>query len=185
MSEMQDTHRVSQGLNRFSVALYEKLRHREGNIFYSPFSIYVSLAMLHAGARGRTREEMAEALNFAADHTAIGGSLGSLVREVSAETGACEVGAARALWAERGYRFAAEFVDQIRRSYDADLYEVTFADGEETAERINRWVGEKTSGKIGKIANPTMFAALTRLVLTDAIHFRGLWKAPFREKATS
>jgi serpin B len=185
MGEREDSKRATQGLSKFSAALYEKLCGRDGNVFYSPFSVYVSLAMLHAGARGRTREEMAEVLNFAPDPEAIGGSLGSLVREVSAETGTCEVGAARALWAERGYRFAAGFVDRIRRSYDADLFEVTFAHGEETAERINRWVGEKTRGKIGEIADPLMFAALTKLVLTDAIHFRGLWKAPFREEATS
>lgn len=185
MSEREYSEPAIRSLNNFNVALYEKLCGRDGNVFYSPFSIYVSLAVLHAGARGRTREEMAEVLNFAPDHEAIGASLGSLVREVRSETGTCEVGAARALWAEGGYRFAAEFVEQIRRFYDADLYDVTFACGEETAERINRWVGEKTRGKIGKIANPTIFAALTKLALTDAIHFRGLWNTPFREEATS
>ena len=50
--------------NQFAVDLYGRLSGREGNLFFSPYSISKALAMTYAGARGDTEQEMAAVLHF-------------------------------------------------------------------------------------------------------------------------
>ena len=92
---------------------------------------------------------------------------------------------ANALWGQEGYRFRPEFLATDREHYGAELAQVDFArPAEQARQRINAWVEEQTQDKIKDLIQPGVLDAMTRLVLTNAIYFKGDWAEPFRKEAT-
>lgn len=176
------------------------------NRFLSPYSIGVALAMTFAGARGPTREGMAEAMRLTpADeglHEAVAALRSDLpLAETSAtptptptppsETPAESEGApfrllgANALWGQRDYPFREPFLDALSRYYGAGLGEVDFAEHADRArDRINAWVAEHTRGEIPALFPPDSITSVTRLVLANAVYFRANWADTFAEDAT-
>ncbi|MHC4149904.1 MAG: serpin family protein [Planctomycetota bacterium] len=196
-----DTNAVVQGNNDFALELYAQLRDQQGNLFLAPYSISTALAMTYAGARGRTEAQMARVLHFPMTvtpgaepssasvhnrqqfHT----TFGSIVKGLNArgDEGAYELTVANALWGQQGYGFLAEFLDLIEASYDGNLNEVDFVNSPNAAcRKINAWVEERTNGKIKDLIPEGMLSPLIRLVVTNAIYFKGNWASQFKEENT-
>jgi serpin B len=173
--------------NDFAVALYEQLRQRPGNLFFSPLSVRVALAMALAGARGETAEQMSKALCFVASGEDLHVDVGDLLQRLNAagSGGHHEMTVASSLWGQEGLALQAAFVDQIARHYRGEMNLVDFRGGAEAACReINGWVEEKTRHKITEIIAAGGLDPSTRLVLVNAVYFKGLWALPFRKAAT-
>jgi len=179
---------VATGANRFALDFYGQVRTREGNLFCSPYSVSTALAMTYAGARGRTAGQMADVLHLPDDRAAVRDGYRRLtdkVNEAGRTEDDCRIEVANALWGQQGYEFLAEFLDVLKEYYDADLMQVDFARAAEAArERINDWVEEATNGKIEDLIARGVLDSLTRLVLTNAIYFKGLWQSQFDEAQT-
>jgi len=178
---------VARGNNGFALDLYARLRGEPGNLFFSPFSIRTALAMTWAGARGNTAEQMKATLRFPDDQAALHAAVGALQRELNQppEKDAWELSVANALWGQEGFRFLDDFLGLLKRNYGAGLRQVDFARATEKArETINRWVEKETRDKIKDLIKPGVLAADTRLVLTNAIYFKGTWQHVFKEKRT-
>ncbi len=186
-SSMTDSDSRLIDLNAFALALYQKLKEQDGNLFVSPFSISTCLAMAYAGARGETATQMAQALRFPLDQERVHPTLGRLLESLNAEQRerTYQLVVANALWGQRGYGFFRDFLDLLRTRYGSELHEVDFATGAEAARQtINEWVEEQTREKIKDLIGPGMLDPLTRLVLTNAIYFKGRWRSPFEKDAT-
>jgi serpin B len=177
---------VAKSVNDFSLDLYGKLRAKEeGNIFFSPSSISTALSMTYAGARGKTAGEMKKTLCYTLDDAEHHKAMGGLARNLSKDKQGCKVSIANALWGQKGYEFLAEFLDKCRKNYDSGLNEVDFKNAtEEARQTINAWVEDKTNDKIKDLIKPGLLNPMTRLVLTNAIHFKGTWKKQFKEADT-
>jgi len=177
---------VVKGNTAFALDLYAELRSGEGNLFFSPLSISTALAMTYAGARGDTAKEMGTVLHIPAQDKNVHGSFGALVRQLNDlnGTGGCEVSIANALWGQRGYRFLREFTNLVSDNYDAGMREVDFAASEAARRTINDWVAQETRDKIQDLIPPGVLDAMTRLVLTNAIYFKGNWVEQFDKKLT-
>jgi serpin B len=170
-----------QGNNDFAVALYRQLRHGSGNLFFSPFSIRAALALAHAGARGDTASEMRRALCFSSPDEPP--HLGVLVQRLKAG-GPYELAVANSIWSQHGAALFSEYLDWIR-AYHSEMNVVDFrSDAEAARLRINGWVGEETRQKIPDLIPPGGVNAVTRLVLVNAIYFKGTWRLQFQERAT-
>lgn len=185
--------------NKFAMELYAKLRSAEGNLFFSPYSISTALAMTYAGARGQTEAQMAKTLNFP---TVPGGTMtaqdilskmhfhlafGKIIKDLN-ERGAkdkYELKIANALWGQKNYGFLEEFLRLIKTNYDGQLNEVDFIKATETARQtINIWVERKTKNKIKNLIPKGTLDSMTRLVLTNAIYFKGNWERQFEKEKT-
>ncbi len=178
---------TAEQLNRFALDIYEPLREESGNLFLSPFSIAVCLAMAGAGARGETARQIFEALHLPADDERSHAGLGDLIRRLSQEREgrAYRIEIADSFWGQIGYGFFDAFLDLIRTRYEGELHEVDFEREPESARlAINRWVEEKTQGRIRDIMSPGLMHPLLRLVLVNAIYFKGAWDVPFEESLT-
>lgn len=182
-----------QGNNAFALELYAKLKGDEnverqgGNIFFSPYSISTALAMTYAGARGETEKQMAETLHFSLGQERLHSALGALEKRLNAggKRRTYQLAVANALWGQKGYGFREEFLRLVKDSYGAGLNEVNFANDAEKARRvINKWVADKTREKIKDLIKPGVLDSLTRLVLTNAIYFKGDWARKFKEENT-
>ena len=186
-----DSSVIVTGNNQFAVDLYQKLRDTEGNLFFSPYSISTALAMTYAGARGRTESQMADVLHFPvseAGREQFAAAFGKIIKDLNekGKEGNYQLSVANALWGQKGYEFVDEFVELVNSNYDGRLSEVDFAGATEAARKIiNGWVEEKTNDKIKELIKPGLLDAMTRLVLTNAIYFKGNWASQFEKDRTA
>jgi serine protease inhibitor len=182
-----DAEHLVKGNTAFALALYSRLHQQEGNLFFSPYSISTALAMTYGGARGGTREQMAKALTFSLEQSQLHGAFARLQAQLNTEQdkGDIELTVANALWAEKQYSFLEDFIHSTNKNYGAPLNRVDFKNTpEETRTQINEWVEQKTNDKIKDLIQPGVLNDLTRLVLTNALYFRGNWSRQFNERAT-
>ncbi len=176
---------VTEGNNAFAAALYGRLRHQNGNLFFSPESISTALAMAYAGARGSTASEMAKTLHFTLPPDKLHPAMGALLRDLNATHEGYQLSVANALWAQQGYTFLDDFLGLLKTDYGAGLNQVNFKGATEAARlTINQWVEQKTQDKIKDLLQPGALRSDTRLVLTNAIYFKGDWEMQFDKAQT-
>ncbi|HKB38837.1 MAG TPA: serpin family protein, partial [Gemmataceae bacterium] len=184
-----DREKLTMDNNAFALDLYAKLRSQEGNLFLSPASISIALAMTYAGAREHTAEQFAKAMHFSLPQEKLHPAFGALLRDLNSEgrdiVRGYELSVANALWGQKGYPWKQDFLKTTRDNYGAGLQEVDFVGATEAARKtINTWVEQHTKDKIKELIKEGILDAMTRLVLTNAIYFKGDWAAKFDKKAT-
>jgi len=181
------------GNSAFAFDLYRALRTEEGNLFYSPYSISLALAMAYAGARGETERQMEETLHFTLPQDRLHPAFNALDLELASRgrgaEGADEEGfklnIVSSIWGQTGHPFLPEFLDLLAVNYGAGLRLLDFAAAPEASRLvINRWVSEQTVGKIQDLLPPGTITPATRLVLTNVIYFNAAWNFPFDENLT-
>ena len=171
-----------EGNTAFALDLYGMLCEQEGNLFFSPYSISLALAMAYAGARGETAAEMAQALHFTLPQERLHPAFNALDLAIAehAAAGGIELHTANAFWGQLGHHFLQEYIDLLSRDYGAEIHLLDFRNTPDACrEHINAWVSEKTQGKIEELLPPGSVGPDTRLVLTDAIYFQGAWEYAF------
>jgi serpin B len=179
---------VAKGGMAFAIDLYGRLAAEPGNLFFSPYSISNALAMTYGGAAGHTAEEMAKTLHLNLPSQRLHAAFGGLDQALNEDgkKGGCSLNLANALWGQRGTAFLAPFLDLVKTNYGAGLNAVDFRNDAEGARKtINDWVADKTNGKIKDLIAPGVLKDLTRLVLTNAIYFKGRWEQEFKAQSTS
>jgi len=177
---------IARSNNEFAFDLYGQLQSSSGNLFFSPTSISTALAMTYAGAEGETEQEMAKTLHFDLPEAQVHPAFASLIAILNApEKEAYELRVANRLWGQRGYGFLRRYLETTREDYGAQLAQVDFIDKTELARReINAWIEEQTNDKIKDLIPSGALDRLTRLVLTNAVYFKGKWEHEFDKKAT-
>ena len=176
---------VVAGNNAFAFDLYQALRTNECNLFFSPYSISLALAMTYAGARDNTAIEMAETLHFTLQQDCLHPALNALGEKLLGRDENINLTIANALWGQAGYPFLPDFLAVLDTGYDAGLRRADFIGAPEGARRdINDWVNDATEGKIKDLMGPGTITPDTRLVLANAIYFKGTWKVQFDAKKT-
>lgn len=163
------------------------------NIVFSPLSIYVAFAMLKAGAKQNTEDQMEKALRW---HKLIENSglsdghaaVKSLMQDVfggSDKNNTVDV--ANKLWMQKYFCASScnGYINTLRKNYNAELGELNFVrEAEKCRKEINQWVEDKTNSKIKELLPKGSVGAMTRFVLTNAVYFKGKWKSPFEKKYT-
>ena len=184
----EEPHPVAQDANLFAFDLYGRLRSQEaGNLFFSPQSISTALAMTYAGARGETAAEMARTMHFSLPQDRLSAGYAELLRALHGPGGTqgYRLSIANRLWGQRGTPFLESFVTVTRRDYGAELGLADFATNAEGARgEINAWVAKETEQKITDLIPAGLLGPDTRLVLANAIYFRGDWARQFEKSAT-
>jgi len=183
-----DTQQLVDGNRAFALDLLHALRDTEGNLVFSPYSISTALAMTYAGARGTCAEEMAQTLHFALPSERLHPAFAELLERdnAAATRQAMSLAVANALWGQKGLGFLVEFLELARQHYGAGLRELDFVGATEPARlEINAWIEERTQGRIVDLLQPGDIDAMTVLVLTNAIYFKGAWRSAFDPKLTA
>ena len=181
------------GNNAFAWDLYQKLAQQEGNLFYSPYSISLALAMTYAGARDATEEQMARTMHYTLPqdrlHPAFNNLDLTLAQRGQGAKGkdgqGFRLNIANALWGQQGYQFLPGFLDLLAQNYGAGLRLLDFARApEDSRVTINKWVSDQTENKIKDLIAPGAIVPATRLVLTNAIYFNAAWADQFKPEET-
>ncbi|HUU64205.1 MAG TPA: serpin family protein [Dehalococcoidia bacterium] len=181
------------GNSAFAFDLYQELSKEEGNLFYSPYSISLALAMTYAGARGETEQQMADTLNFTLPQDRLHPALNSLDLKLASRGEGAEgtdeegfrLNIANSIWGQEDFEFLDEFLDVLAENYGAGLRLLDFINAPEASRiTINDWVSDRTEGRIEDLIPQGAIDILTRLVLTNAIYFNAAWLNPFSEDMT-
>ncbi|QCS43920.1 serpin family protein [Natrinema versiforme] len=197
----------------FSLDLLRQLRddQPEVNLFCSPYSVSVALAMTYAGARGETAAEMADALRCELERDDLHPAFGALEAEferrnedgadvddpLGGESGdgdaedadgdelGFRLSSANSVWTEESYDFDAAYLELLETYYGAGERLVDFRGSPDEARReINTWVEERTNDRIEDLLPEDSIEQSTRLVLTNAVYFLAAWKREFDPDAT-
>jgi len=188
-----DLNTLVTGNTEFALDLYHQLQKDKGNLFFSPYSISVALAMAYAGARGATERQMADTLSFTLSQENLhpgSNALGlALARRGEGAVGRhgepFRLHIANALWGQTGYSFLPQFLDLLAENYDAGMRLVDFLHNPEgSRSTINRWVSRETERKIEDLIPRDLLTPQVRLVLTNAIYFDAAWENKFKKEAT-
>ena len=178
---------VAVASNRFAVDLYRQLPVGE-NLFFSPFSIVAALEMLELGARGDTATELRQALYLKPpSEVEMTGEQGvaALLKQLDGAGQPYQLRVVDRIWPQSGYPFRAEFLKLLQTQFAATIEAQDFARAPEAARgAINHWVEVATEHKIKDLIPPGILTPLTRMVLTNAIYFKGSWKSAFVPRAT-
>lgn len=168
--------------NQFASRLYEQLSHRsDKNIVVSPYSISTALSMAHAGARGKTADEIAKLLGRPGSDLAV---LSAELAKTANSKGNLFLDANR-VWVQKDYPLLPEFLRALEATYRAPAATVDFVREAEAARReINTWTERQTRNRIRDLFASGALDPDTRLVLTSAVYFYGKWAHPFRPSDT-
>ncbi|XP_066124619.1 leukocyte elastase inhibitor isoform X2 [Saccopteryx bilineata] len=178
---------LSTANTRFAVDLFRTLSENEptGNIFISPISISSALAMVSLGARGTTAAQMSKGLYFDTVEE-IHSRFQSLNADINKHGAPYILKLANRLYGEKTYNFLPEFLASTQKMYGAELASVDFQHTSEDARKvINEWVKGQTEGKIPELLAAGVVDNMTKLVLVNAIYFKGNWQEKFIKEATT
>lgn len=186
VNKLMDVSGIVDGGNQFAFDLYEQLRSKDGNLFFSSSSISMALAMTYAGSAGDTEAEMAKTLHFEMPKNQVHNEMRALQNYWTTpdkQTG-IRLNLANRLWGQESYKFLPEFLSVTREKYGVELARLDFRRANEASEEINKWVSDQTEGKITDLMSPDALSSVPRLVLTNAVYFKGNWSEPFKKSRT-
>jgi serpin B len=181
----QSVQSLVDSLNDFSFASYDEIiKNEKSNVFYSPYSIFTALSMAYEGARENTAAQMKDILNILQNDSVTESSFGKLYNLLNQNKDGYTINTANAFWVNVDYKFLDEYINLLKSYYIAEAKGLDFSKNIEAAETINTWIEEQTKDKIKDMIKPEMLSDLTKLVLTNAIYFKGLWEKQFNPKDT-
>jgi len=184
--DQSNIEKVTQSNTHFAIDLYQKTKTTEGNVFFSPYGISTALALTYAGARAETAKQMAVVLHLSLEDEELHSAFAEIQTRLNAiqQGEKIELHIANSLWPHKKHPFLREYVKLARTFYQAEIIPVDYERNPESAiQRINSWVERKTNNKIKDIiAGP--LHPLTRLILANAIYFKGEWVSRFEKSAT-
>lgn len=167
---------VVEGHNNFAIDLYRTLGHDSGNLFFSPLSISTALSMTYDGANGETASQMQKTLHFLPSRNSLNEGNRALLKLLESS----QLKQANSLWPDYGETLLESFIYSLKKNYGAECQSLDFArNPEDATEVINKWVEEKTLGRITDLLHPDDIDSGTRLVLANAIVFDGKWEQAF------
>jgi len=177
---------IAESCNAFSCNLYSQLKQEDGNLFFSPFSISTALEMAYAGARGITEKEMAQVLHNTLSQEQLHPAYANLIQTLNNEQNdSYELSVANKLFIQKNFKLLPSFETIIKTNYTDALGFVDFVNNPQAAvDTVNNWVSLKTKEKIKDIISTKDIDDLTRLVIANAIYFKGKWEKPFDTKST-
>lgn len=176
---------VIQGNNQFALDLYQRYQSKEGNIFFSPYSISTAFAMSYEGARSTTADQIRQTLHFPTDRNTLQNGSLALYSQINQPNKPYQLSTANALWAEKTYPFSQEYLNAAKEFYRGEIMNLDFVNNAETSRVfINDWVAKRTNDKILDLLPANSLDSLTRLVLTNAVYFKGDWVKQFDPELT-
>jgi serpin B len=184
---------AASGNTEFGVALYPLIARPDENLFFSPFSITQAFAMVYAGARGSTAQQMEQALRFPLSQEQLHPAMNALdlalksraVQTQGPKVVPPELRVVNATWGQSGFAFEPAFLDVLAQHYGTGMHAVDFStEAESLRTRINDWVAGQTHDRIKDLLPEGSVTSDTKLALTNALYFRGEWAEHFAPGST-
>ncbi|KAM9392152.1 serpin A3-5-like [Pholidichthys leucotaenia] len=169
----------------FAYSFYKQLAAHsssEGkNIFFSPASISTALAALSVGARGETHRQLFSGLGFNSSQFTQT-DVNQAFRRLLENSDSKDASEGTAVFMDRRFKPEPEFLEALKQYYFSEGFNVDFTQSTESADTINKYVADKTNGKIDKLVEN--LDPSTVMYLISYIYYKGKWQTPFDPRMT-
>ncbi|XP_037704882.1 glia-derived nexin [Choloepus didactylus] len=153
------------------------------NIVVSPHGISSILGMLQLGADGRTKKQLTTVMRYSVN--GVGKVLKKINKAIVSKKNKDTVAVASAMFVKNGFKMEVPFVTRNKDVFQCEVRNVDFEDPASACEAINLWVKNETRGMIDNLLSPDLIdGVFTRLILVNAVYFKGLWKSRFQPENT-
>ena len=179
--------KLSESFNEFTLDVYKNLASKDNeNLFMSPSSVMVVMAMVHAGARGNTESQMKKTLKLERlEQKGIHAAFGEFVRSMKKGSDNFTLTMANKLYPHVDKTILDEYVKLVGKHFLTETQMLDYSSNPEACRlEINKWVEEETKNKIKDLLAPGIITDLTALVVVNAIYFKGDWADKFDAKDT-
>ncbi len=175
-SDAQGVMQVVEANNRFALEMYTSMSENDdGNMFFSPYSISAALAMTYEGAKGQTADEIKSVFHFP-ESSVLRPNFASIYNDINNGGWDYEMRTGNALWVQEDYELLEEYMHTTETYYGGKATNLDFVKmPEESRQTINSFIEQQTNHKIKDLIPSGALNAMTRLVLTNAIYFKGTW----------
>ena len=164
--------------NRFSFNLFKEMNNNT-NTFFSPLSIYSAFAICYEGSNTTTREEMSKVFGFP-EKEELRPNLAHIYNTLDKD-----IKLANAIWVQKGFPLLKSYTSNVKEYFGANARILDFIHKtEESRKTINNYISIHTNGKIKELIQKGVLNKLTRVVITNAIYFKGKWKYRFDKSLT-
>ncbi len=171
--------------NEFALKAYAEMSKKDGNVFFSPFSLSAALAMVLGGAKGATADQIAHVLELKPNQKNLHGEYEMLLNLLATNDKQTQLAIVNALWGQQGLAILPTYQNLLRTNYKSELQTVDFAaNPQAAASAINAWAEQNTNGRIKNLVQANSFNSDSLLVLANAVYFHGKWKNEFYEYST-
>ena len=176
---------VANANNKFAFDFYSEInKNEESNIFYSPYSISAALAMTYEGAKGETADEMKSVFHFP-ESNILRPNFAAIYNNLNKKDKGYKLSTGNALWAQQDYQFLPDYLATVEKYYGGKAANLDFVgESEKSRQTINTFIEQQTNDKIKDLIPQGALDDLTRLVLTNAIYFKGTWVKQFDKADT-
>jgi len=181
----QGVQEVVNANNQFALELYSKLS-TDGNknIFYSPFSISSALAMVYEGAKGQTANEIKSVFHFP-ENSMLRPNFAKIYNNINEANKTYELKTGNALWVQQNYPLLKSYLNIVKKYYGGKVANLDFVkETEKSRQTINSFIEKQTDNNIKDLIPQGDLDPNTKLVLTNAIYFKGMWKWEFDKSQT-
>ncbi|KAG5876015.1 hypothetical protein JTB14_014697 [Gonioctena quinquepunctata] len=180
LAEEDALQEFTEGNRRFSADLYKELLTTEkGNFIMSPFSAETILALTHEGARGETATEMVTGLHLPSTNEKIQKVFKTLLPGMTSSNEDLKMLSANKIYVGIDVKLENDFQKVAEDIYDSGIENVNFEENEAAAKTINGWVEDHTQKRIQNLIDPEIISGDTKMVLVNALYFKGVWQNPF------
>lgn len=172
--------------NRFAIDFYRKVvTTSKGNVFFSPVSLSCAMSMAYAGTKNETEKQISAVFHFPANNTGFHKKMGSLSRNLKSKNKGVEINMVNRLWLENTFNIRRSYSKLMKSAYKSPISMVDFISKyEQSRLQINDYILKQTHEKIKDILPPNSVDNQTRLIITNAIYFKGQWEMQFDKKRT-
>jgi serpin B len=176
-----DGYDISTANNVFAFDMYSLIKNGDENIFFSPYSIFTTMAICYDGAEGSTKEQLSDACYYPLNKSFLEESSKEMVDTINSNNDYYSLETANALWVRNDYPLNKKFVNNSENYYGGKITNVDFRnEPEESQEIINEWIATKTNGKIRDLISDDMInPEWTDMIITNTLYFKGNWLIKF------
>ncbi|SEQ79231.1 serpin B [Hyunsoonleella jejuensis] len=168
-------------LNQYAFDLYGELKEENENLLLSPLSTYYALLMAYEGANNTTRQEFENVL-YIENSQYIPSKLLNTQKQLSDSLYGLKV--ANALWSDIGFQVDTTYRNSVLHKYGSDVHQIEFKNTGLAVSKINEWVAKNTNNRIQNILNLSDLNVDSKLVISNAVYFKGEWLKAFKKSAT-
>ena len=169
--------------NEFALNMYDIIKDEPGeNIFFSPISVFIAMAMSYEGTDGQTASEIKDVFGLLPDDESRRNAIKSAIQTLEANNTEYTLNVANALWIKDTFNPYQRYVDVLSTYYDSSVGKINTS--QSSYDMINNWASDATNEKITNIIEPPIINIYTAIILTNAVYFNGTWVSEFKPTAT-
>uniref|UniRef100_A0A8R1U0N6 SERPIN domain-containing protein n=1 Tax=Onchocerca volvulus TaxID=6282 RepID=A0A8R1U0N6_ONCVO len=171
----------------FALDLIRTATTNDESVVLSPFSVVQALTMTYVGAEGETKKQMSNVLTKGQGRQQFNKYFSSLLTDITKKKGKYILNLANRIYIQQNFDLKLAYLNIIKSHYDGQLQQVNFTQEDaidDIITEINKWVMQQTNDKIKNLISQSDISTDTKLLLVNAVYFKGNWKKSFNKKMT-